>query len=407
MVLSSGQDDQNNSGAVDWAWFPRRSFAWLLTALAFILLLFLVTTAFFMFTPVDISGIGRLGQFALNFSSKIWILGIACLILAIIARRYHSGLLADLLFLDTIVAIVMSIAPNFAIWRWASRNQVSLSVGDAMLPRIPRTPGKPSAGTRVYSHSSNGNTLELNIWDSTREGFPQLRPAVIRIKGGAWMEGGHVVEWNHWFNALGYIVVELNFPVPQAASAQGREDLSDLQTAIEWVFDHAGNFNIDPARISLAGYSAGSNLAMLAAFVSGDSFNHHTGTRKIKSVINFYGPTDLMRLYTYTGSPHFIRSALVEFTGGTPFLEPDQYRQLSPVSHVRRGLPPTISLMGESDRFIPAEQAILLDQALSVHGVHHELYLIPWTDHGFDACWNGFATQIARSKIRDFLLQFG
>jgi hypothetical protein len=45
----------------------------------------------------------------------------------------------------------------------------------------------------------------------------------------------------------------------------------------------------------------------------------------------------------------------------------------------------------------------MLDQALSKAGVAHGTYLLPGNDHGFDINWGGFATQIARAKIEDFL----
>src|SRR5688572_30696874 len=36
-------------------------------------------------------------------------------------------------------------------------------------------------------------------------------------------------------------------------------------------------------------------------------------------------------------------------------------------------------------------------------GVSHKLYLLPGNVHAFDLNWGGFATQIARAKIRAFL----
>jgi hypothetical protein len=35
--------------------------------------------------------------------------------------------------------------------------------------------------------------------------------------------------------------------------------------------------------------------------------------------------------------------------------------------------------------------------------VSHKLYLLPGNVHAFDLNWGGFATQIARAKIRAFL----
>ena len=52
------------------------------------------------------------------------------------------------------------------------------------------------------------------------------------------------------------------------------------------------------------------------------------------------------------------------------------------------------------------DQATGLDAAMKKAGVAHEMYLIPGNDHAFDLNWGGFATQIAKAKIRAFLQQY-
>jgi hypothetical protein len=56
---------------------------------------------------------------------------------------------------------------------------------------------------------------------------------------------------------------------------------------------------------------------------------------------------------------------------------------------------------------VPPEQAELLDEAFEEYGVLHETYYFPWADHGFDAVWGSFATQVARDKVRAFLRKHG
>ena len=92
-----------------------------------------------------------------------------------------------------------------------------------------------------------------------------------------------------------------------------------------------------------------------------------------------------------------------EYIGGTPREFPERHQALSPLSHISSKSPSTIMLLGTSDRVVRTEQAAALDQALTTAGVDHETYLLPANDHGFDVNWGGFATQIARAKIQDFL----
>ena len=127
----------------------------------------------------------------------------------------------------------------------------------------------------------------------------------------------------------------------------------------------------------------------------------------VRSVVSFYAPTKLTSLYETSGSKRYVEAMMLPYIGGAPLRYSDRYDLLSPVRHVKATVPPTITLHGESDRVVPAEQAALLDEALEEYGVRHETYYFPWADHGFDAVWGSFATQAARDKVRAFLQKHG
>nr|BBJ05190.1 hypothetical protein YBY_30390 [Marinobacter nauticus] len=92
-----------------------------------------------------------------------------------------------------------------------------------------------------------------------------------------------------------------------------------------------------------------------------------------------------------------------DYMGGTPTDYPERYQLISPLNHVDGGSPPTLTILGQQDRIVPEEQALLLDEAFQRAGAHHELWLIPAADHGFDFNWNGLATQAARQRVLRFL----
>src|SRR5262249_38129383 len=127
----------------------------------------------------------------------------------------------------------------------------------------------------------------------------------------------------------------------------------------------------------------------------------------VRSVVDVYGPTDMGLLYRTCESPSYIRPLMEAYIGGPPDELPDRYHLLSPLSHVRGTAPPTLTLPGTRDRLVSVYHAAPLDQALSRAGVPHETYFLPATDHGFDTNWGGFATQIARAKVKDFIERFG
>jgi acetyl esterase/lipase len=209
-------------------------------------------------------------------------------------------------------------------------------------------------------------------------------------------------------NTRGYDVFDVEYELPPPPRWQ--DEVGDVKCAVGWVEAHAAAYHLDRRRISVMGYSAGGNLAMLAAYSAGDARlppSCDLPTVAIRSVVNLYGPADLALLYRSSGSRDYIDGALRRYVGGSPTQYPDRYRVLSPVSHVNARTPPTITLLGESDRIVPTDQAHVLDEALVRAGVPHATYLLPATDHGFDVNWNGFGTQIARAVIGKFLERYG
>jgi acetyl esterase/lipase len=156
------------------------------------------------------------------------------------------------------------------------------------------------------------------------------------------------------------------------------------------------------------GSSAGGNLAMLAAYTTGDPElppSCEVPPVAVRSVVNLYGPADLVLFYDSSDSLAWVRSILETYIGGPPARFPERYRAVSPIRHVGAGTPPTLTLLGESDRIVPRDQALALDRALAAAGIAHETYLLPVTYHLFDMNWGGFATQFARAKIEAFLMR--
>jgi len=200
--------------------------------------------------------------------------------------------------------------------------------------------------------------------------------------------------------------VEYRMPPP----VRWLDEIGDVKSALGWVAVHAAEYHVDPSRISILGSSAGGNLALLAAYSAGDPTlppSTDVPPVAIRSVINFYGPSDMALLYRTCKSPDYLRPLMREYIGGTPEEFPDRYRVLSPLGHVTTKAPPTITLLGDHDRLVSIDHAELLDHALSGVGVPHETYVLGANDHAFDVNWGGFGTQIARAEIKRFLEKYG
>jgi len=353
--------------------------------------------------------VGMMGAFVLFFPLHLLVFALAMIVLFIVAKRRGAGPAAVLFGLTAILGAGMALLPPIATWRDARQLGVPLSLGEYLANGRRMNVGKAvKERTVTFGTASDGSKLELDAWTTGQGNAGALRPAILMVHGGGWKFGNRssTPRWNLWLNELGYEVFDVEYRMPPPA--RWLEEVGDVKAALGWIAAHAAEYHVDPERISIMGGSAGGNLAMLAAYSVGDSTlppSIDVPRVWVKTVINFYGPSDMTLLYRNCPSKD-VPPAMVEYIGGSPEQVPDRYRALSPLSHVGSGTPPTITFLGTLDRLVLEDQATGLDAAMKKAGVAHEMYLIPGNDHAFDLNWGGFATQIAKAKIRAFLQQY-
>ncbi len=240
----------------------------------------------------------------------------------------------------------------------------------------------------------DGLTLKLNIYQPLSIG---KYPTIIIIYGGAWQGGSPDNDqmFSRYMAAQGYTVVTIDYR--HAPQYHYPAQLEDVKTAIAYIQQHADELEVDNTRMALMGRSAGAHLAMLAAY--------QPDAPPVRAVVNYYGPVDLVEGYKDIPIPDPIntRSVLRKFLGGTPDELPDLYRQASPITYVRRSLPPTLLVYGDRDHLVQAKFGRILYRQLQQTN-NLALWLnIPWAEHAFDAVFNGVSNQLALYYTERFL----
>jgi acetyl esterase/lipase len=382
--------------------------AWLLDATGVVLLLTALDTAWYMIHPVGAFGAGRLGYTALLFVPQLFLVALAALALAGLAWRRSAPVGAAIFALAAVIAAIMTIWPTAEEWRRARLYNVPVSLTAALIPNLSSN-GLHGDVTVAYARMPDGAPLLLDIWRAPGAATA-LHPVIVKLHGGAWIHGhrGDSAGWNAFFNSLGYDVFDADYRA--ATSARWKDEIADAKCVIGWVVANAARYRVDPGRISVMGFSSGANLVLLAAYSMGDSRlppSCLVPPVRIRAVVDLYGPSDLAEMYATSGSPDYVQPMLERYIGGPPAAFAARYRLVSPLAHVDARVPPTIILQGERDRVVPAAQAARLDAALAAAGVAHESYFFPWGDHGFDANLTAIATQVARTKVRNFLARHG
>lgn len=263
--------------------------------------------------------------------------------------------------------------------------------------------GFPSTNVRVQTGipfaDPAGVSLSLDLYQPAQ---PGEYPAVVTIYGGSWTSGSPKsnAQFSRYLAARGYVVTAIDYR--HAPTYRFPNQLEDVQSAIAFVRDRAQDYEIDPDRISLVGWSAGAHLAMLAGFQS---------TAPIRSIVNYYGPVDLTEGYTDlpTPDPIDVQQVLRAFMGGSPSQLPDAYAQASPITYVKSAkpntLPPTLLIYGGRDHVVEAKFGKSLHEAITQSQNQSIWIKIPWAEHAFDKVFNGVSNQLALHFIEQFLAQ--
>jgi acetyl esterase/lipase len=125
--------------------------------------------------------------------------------------------------------------------------------------------------TVIYKTTDAGE-LKLDI---TVPGNAEKSPVFIYYHGGGWVSGDRS-EFETAFGDLADTLRSRGFATVSAdyTLADGERDsyacACDALDALNWVYENAGEYNIDREKIVVGGYSAGAQLALLAAYYNDD-----------------------------------------------------------------------------------------------------------------------------------------
>jgi acetyl esterase/lipase len=137
-------------------------------------------------------------------------------------------------------------------------------------PRVPAEPAeKVEIGKDGISRRSNVSQPRLVVYDIPRADPTKLRSSVIVIPGGGFSiladehEGSDICRW---FNEQGFVAFLLLHRVPtRTFEPANAGPVRDAQKAVHEVRRRAVEYQIDPQKIALLGFSAGGQTALVAA----------------------------------------------------------------------------------------------------------------------------------------------
>jgi acetyl esterase/lipase len=237
-----------------------------------------------------------------------------------------------------------------------------------------------------YQVFSNVTYLTASNYEAKLDVFKRRdttgpQPTVIFMHGGFWAAGAKetsLMSLIPWFE-MGWNVVNVEYRLARVAVAPAA--VEDCLCALRFINNQAKTYDIDTTRIVLTGESAGGHLALTTGIIpeSAGLDRECAGTPlpKVAAIINWYGITDV---YDVIEGPHRANAAMQWF-GSLPNRE-ELARRVSPLTYVRAGLPPILTIHGDADTTVPYDHAVRLHQALAKAGVPNQLLTIPGGKHG-------------------------
>jgi len=248
--------------------------------------------------------------------------------------------------------------------------------------------------------TANNTDLKLDMYQARGQSTPQA--TVIYIHGGGWTGGSKETNVLNLlpYMEMGWNVVNVEYRLARVSLAPAA--VEDCLCALRWVIHNAREYNVDTSRIVVTGNSAGGHLALTTGMIppSAGLDRQCPGPEELKAaaIVNWYGITDVGDLLDGPNRKLYAITWL-----GSMENRKDVAARVSPLTYVRAGLPPVLSIQGDADPTVPYSHSVRLHAALEQAGVPNKLVTVPGGLHG-----NFKPEEYPRlySEIRDFLAKY-
>lgn len=202
--------------------------------------------------------------------------------------------------------------------------------------------------------------------------------------------GYHILAYNlegteicKRFNSHGINCVLVKYRVPRREGLEKHQaPLQDLQRAIAYTRSHAAEWNINPNKIGVMGFSAGAHLSAMAATAYG---------QRTYPVVDAWDNVNLR--------PDFCVLVYPAYLGGENF-------SVSPELKVTENTPPTLLIQTQDDKS-HINSSLFYYYALKEKGVPAEMHLYLSGGHGYGLRNTGHTVNEWPYRVLDWLRNLG
>ena len=237
-------------------------------------------------------------------------------------------------------------APTVEVW---PEGKMPGKGANAPETEVPRNDG--------FHRITNVSRPTLTLFPAPRKAGAAAAPAMIVCPGGGYgytvidKEGTEIAAW---LNSAGFSALVLKYRTPNNRAGA----LQDAQRALSLARERAAEWNIDPQRLGIIGFSAGGHLAAMAS---------------VPAEARSYPPID--EIDRQSCRPDFAVLVYPAYLSGKDVQAAQEAKLLA-------AFPPTFIVHTEDDKgFVPGSRAYAA--ALTAAKVPHEFALYPSGGHGY------------------------
>ena len=214
--------------------------------------------------------------------------------------------------------------------------------------------------------------LGLDLYLPAPAGKPA--PLVVLVHGGGWRSGDRagMAPLAARLAARGYAAATVSYRL--SGQARYPAAIDDVKEAVHWLRANAASLGLDPAQVTLAGGSAGGQIAALAGMTSSGA---------VHAVVNIDGLSDFTsaEALRHEDDPAKNPSAAGAWLGGRYAEKRRLWQEASPINHVGKDSPPVLFIVSGVPRFSVGREA--MSAKLKQHGVSAETVALSDTPHSF------------------------
>ena len=253
------------------------------------------------------------------------------------------------------------------------------------------------------------DSVEISYGDNTKQAIDFYKGSsdkvLIWIHGGGWLYGDKRSErWirrfqNHFVEHEDFNVFMIGYRIGEASAPYA---VNDVICAYDRIIREIEFRGLSMDDIIVAGASAGGHLALMVGYSENYKDKKCNPKQSPKAVINLFGITEIENTYKFLDKTKFFKASnYVRRWIPEDVSISEASINLSPMNMITtKDGPEVLTIHGTNDRWVPYEQAQLLEKKLNKK---HHLLTIEGGGHYY---FSEDEDNLIRNKITDFISKY-